>query len=98
MKPEQARNGEVAIVQRRLPHYRVPLFEQLRERLQADGIRLRLLHGEPTEAEQRGAVLGPVKSLKREGQLGGQEHGQERQRDDRCPPRPRLVVIRHGAD
>ncbi len=41
----------VAIVQRRLTHYRLPLFEQMRSRLQATGVRLRLLHGEGTPAE-----------------------------------------------
>lgn len=41
----------VTVVQRRLPHYRVPLFEQLRERLAVDGYRLRLLHGDPTPQE-----------------------------------------------
>lgn len=41
----------VAIVQRALTHYRVPLFDDLRSRLAADGIRLRLLHGSPTAAD-----------------------------------------------
>ncbi len=39
---------EVVIVQRRLTHYRVPLFDKLRAGLDADGVRLRLLHGAPT--------------------------------------------------
>jgi glycosyltransferase involved in cell wall biosynthesis len=42
------RRSEVVIVQRRLTHYRVPLFEKLRAALEADGVRLRLLHGAPT--------------------------------------------------
>lgn len=41
----------VAIVQRRLVNYRVPLFEAMRERLASRGIVLRLLHGEPTPAD-----------------------------------------------
>jgi len=41
-------SSEVVIVQRRLTHYRVPLFQSLRHCLQQDGVRLRLLHGEPT--------------------------------------------------
>jgi L-malate glycosyltransferase len=45
-------NREVAIIQRRLPHYRLPLFNGLRERLAQDGIRLRLLHGDPMPAER----------------------------------------------
>nr|WP_297351675.1 glycosyltransferase family 4 protein [uncultured Caldimonas sp.] len=44
---------EVVIVQRRLPHYRLPVFEQLRERLGREGVRLRLLHGDPTPMEAR---------------------------------------------
>ncbi|AUN95711.1 glycosyltransferase family 4 protein [Pseudazoarcus pumilus] len=42
----------VAIIQRRLTHYRVPLFERLRDSLAEQNIRLRLVHGEPTEAER----------------------------------------------
>lgn len=41
----------VAIVQRRLVHYREPLFERLREDLAARGIALRVLHGRPSAAE-----------------------------------------------
>jgi L-malate glycosyltransferase len=37
---------EVCIVQQVLPQYRIPFFEQLRTNLAADGIRLRLLHGQ----------------------------------------------------
>ena len=50
----------VAIVQRRMTHYRVPLFELLRTDLSKRGIGLQLLHGEPTVAEMskgdRGAL------------------------------------------
>ncbi|HYA66447.1 MAG TPA: glycosyltransferase family 4 protein [Burkholderiaceae bacterium] len=44
---------EVAIVLRRLPEYRVPLFRALRTLLEADGVRLRVLHGEPNAQEAR---------------------------------------------
>jgi L-malate glycosyltransferase len=44
--------ASVAIIQRRLTHYRVPLFESLRAHLAERGIELRLLHGDPTEAER----------------------------------------------
>lgn len=43
--------AEVTIVQRRLTAYRVPLFERLRGLLDAQGIRLRLVHGDPTPVE-----------------------------------------------
>ena len=42
----------VTIVQRRLTHYRLPLFERMRSSLQAEGVRLRLLHGVPTASER----------------------------------------------
>jgi L-malate glycosyltransferase len=42
----------VVIVQRRLPHYRVPFFEGLREFLAGHGIRLALLHGLAPASEQ----------------------------------------------
>jgi len=42
---------EVAIVLRRLPEYRVALFEALRKLLIADGVELRILHGEPNAQE-----------------------------------------------
>ena len=42
---------EVVIVQRHLAHYRVPLLSLLRDLLHADGVRLRLLHGDPTATE-----------------------------------------------
>lgn len=42
----------VVVVQRRMTHYRVPLFERLREQLAARGMALRVLYGEGT-AEER---------------------------------------------
>ncbi len=42
----------VIIVQRRLTHYRVPLFERLRDDLAADGIQLDLLVGQAKTSEQ----------------------------------------------
>lgn len=45
-------SATVAIVQRRLTHYRVPLFERLRARLASHDIALRLLHGAATLEEQ----------------------------------------------
>lgn len=47
------RHAEVAIVQRRMTGYRLPLFEQMRRRLEGLGVRLRVLHGDPTPAELR---------------------------------------------
>lgn len=41
----------VAILQRRLTHYRVPLFERLHGELEKRGIDLLLVHGQPTRAE-----------------------------------------------
>lgn len=46
-------SATVTIVQRRLTHYRVPLFEAMREQLSKDGVRLRLLHGDATVAERQ---------------------------------------------
>ncbi len=42
---------EVTIIQRRLTHYRVPLFNALRESLAQVDVDLRLLHGKATSAE-----------------------------------------------
>src|SRR3974390_2980591 len=44
--------AEVSIIQRRLTHYRAPLVERLRRLLAADGVRLRVLHGEAPPSEQ----------------------------------------------
>ena len=41
----------VLIIQRRLTEYRVPLFEALRERLAAHGVRLQVAYGTPTASE-----------------------------------------------
>lgn len=43
----------VLVVQRRMTHYRVPLFEALRRELPRHGCELVLAHGEPTETEAR---------------------------------------------
>ncbi len=43
---------EVAIVYKSLPHYRVPLYEALREQLAAEGVDLRLLIGDPPVGER----------------------------------------------
>jgi glycosyltransferase involved in cell wall biosynthesis len=51
----------VLIVQRRLPHYRVPFFNALRDELAQRGCSLRFAHGEPTKAERKkndGGELG----------------------------------------
>ncbi|MBF9045521.1 glycosyltransferase [Rhodobacterales bacterium LSUCC0031] len=50
----------VSIVQRRLPHYRVPLFIALRKSLREVGIVLRLLHGEGTKVETTKNDLGHI--------------------------------------
>ncbi|MBL8362433.1 MAG: glycosyltransferase family 4 protein [Rubrivivax sp.] len=42
----------VAFVQRRLPHYRVPLLEAMRARLAGRGIALRFLHGAASPGEE----------------------------------------------
>lgn len=51
---------EVAFVTRILTHYRVPFHERVRDLLEARGIRYRLLHGQPGEAE---AAKGDLASL-----------------------------------
>jgi len=43
--------ARVLIVQRRLTEYRVPLFERLHRQLAAAGIRLQVVYGTPTPAE-----------------------------------------------
>jgi glycosyltransferase involved in cell wall biosynthesis len=50
----------VAIVQRRMTHYRVPLFEQMRRRLQSQGVELRVLHGDGTPEEASKADAGEL--------------------------------------
>lgn len=44
---------QICIVQRRLTHYRVPLFEVMREMLAGRGIQLKLLVGRGTPAEEQ---------------------------------------------
>jgi glycosyltransferase involved in cell wall biosynthesis len=41
----------VVFVQRRLPHYRLPFFEALRQELEMRGCKFRLLHGMPNKHE-----------------------------------------------
>src|SRR5215470_5328324 len=43
---------QVAILQSRLFHYRVPLFERLRAQLEQHGIELRVVHGQPAPSER----------------------------------------------
>lgn len=42
----------VVIIQRRLTHYRVPLFELMRAKLDAAGIELVVVYGDPTKSEK----------------------------------------------
>jgi glycosyltransferase involved in cell wall biosynthesis len=46
------RRPRVVIIQRRLTHYRVPLFDLLRRKLSQSGIDLVVVYGDPTEAEK----------------------------------------------
>jgi glycosyltransferase involved in cell wall biosynthesis len=48
---DQLERREVAIVQRRLTHYRVPFFEALRQDLKERGIQLRVLYGTANSVE-----------------------------------------------
>lgn len=50
----------VVIVQRRLTHYRVPLFEALRDELAVRDIRLQLLVGQGTPAEEKKRDVGEI--------------------------------------
>lgn|GEM_PF-162158 len=50
-RPITSERPQVAIVYKSLPHYRVPLYEQLRERLDRAGIDLRVLIGDPPVGE-----------------------------------------------
>lgn len=64
----------VLIVQRRLTHYRVPLFERLRDTLQASGVALTLAVGEATADEAKRADAGELKwavKLPRRNFIGG---------------------------
>lgn len=51
---------KVVIVQRRLTHYRVPLFEKLRTALEENSIELRLVVGEGTEKERSKRDSGEI--------------------------------------
>lgn len=65
---------EVVVVQRRLANYRVPLFELMRHTLAKSGARLRVLHGEPSDAERLkrdGGVLDWAEMLPTHYFLGG---------------------------
>jgi L-malate glycosyltransferase len=49
--PRRATAPDVVILQYRLLQYRVPLFERLRAACEGRGLRLRLVHGQPSAAE-----------------------------------------------
>lgn len=42
---------KVVVIQRRLTHYRVPLFELMREKLHSEGVELQVVYGDPTREE-----------------------------------------------
>lgn len=50
-RPE--RRQRVLIAQRRMTHYRVPLFELLRSKLAQSGVDLEVVYGDPTETEKK---------------------------------------------
>lgn len=52
MNRESTLRRHVVIVQRTLPHYRVPFFQQLRARLEAQNVSLHLVVGEPSATEE----------------------------------------------
>lgn len=45
--------SKVVVIQRRLTHYRLPFFELLRAKLNAENIDLVLVYGDPTEQEKK---------------------------------------------
>lgn len=51
-------SGDVLVVQERLPHYRVPFFEQLRAELRGAGVRLDVVHGRPSAVDASRADEG----------------------------------------
>lgn len=53
MHPAAETRQRVLIVQRRLTHYRVPLFERMRAQLAAAGVQLDVVYGDPTPQERR---------------------------------------------
>lgn len=63
------------VIQRRLTHYRVPLFESLREELEGRGIRLEVAHGQATDREliknDEGRLPGAVVLRNRYVEIGG---------------------------
>jgi glycosyltransferase involved in cell wall biosynthesis len=52
LAPFQGRGRTVLVVQRRLPHYRVPFFEALAVRLEAQDLKFKLAHGHGTKQEE----------------------------------------------
>jgi glycosyltransferase involved in cell wall biosynthesis len=63
---------QVVILQNSLPHYRVPFFQGLRERLLEENIELRLIHGYSKKGERFNSVLSwaePFERLPRIGKL-----------------------------
>lgn len=66
---------EVLLLQRRLPRYRVPLFERMRETLAARGVAFTVAHGDPGAAERargdEGALPWAVRLGNRSLRAGG---------------------------
>lgn len=55
VQPRAFKRPRVVIIQRRMTHYRVPLFDLLRKKLDEAGIQLIVAFGDPTLTEQRKA-------------------------------------------
>jgi glycosyltransferase involved in cell wall biosynthesis len=55
---DYARYQRVVIIQRRMTHYRIPLFDLLREKLAERHINLTVVFGDPTPAERANADTG----------------------------------------
>ncbi len=74
-RPADGGRPQVAIVYKSLPHYRVPLYERLRERLDREGVDLRVLIGDPpvgASARQDTATMDWVEPVpQHEWRLGG---------------------------
>lgn len=51
---------KVVIIQRRMTHYRVPLFELMRDKLENVGVELTVVFGDPTPAEQDNMDAGTL--------------------------------------
>jgi glycosyltransferase involved in cell wall biosynthesis len=78
--------ARVLLVQRRLPHYRVPLFDRMRESLHGAGVQFELLHGQPTAAERQkddSGILDWARSSESVYLLGGRLCWQRLQGTDR---------------